>query len=201
VASPYPAWLNPSFEKRMNLGERFKQIDSGPTPGNTVRPYATRVFSLPSWSIIFETYDAGTTALPLEVRHPLIDIRLVDYVLAIPPVPWCVKKGLFKKAMRGKLPESILRRPKAPLAGDPLIEILRGSDAHWLTRFDPSPELARYVNHDAIPSVAGEENSAKLWMNIRPFSLNYWLQHLTPVRTGKESEENNEKQSRYFQCV
>ncbi len=130
----------------MNLGERCRQIDAEPTPGDTVRPYATRILSLPSWSIIFEGYDAGVTALPLEVRHPFLDIRLIDYVLAIPPVPWCVKKELLKKAMRGILPESILRRPKSPLAGEPLIEILRGRDAQWLTRFDPSPELARYVD-------------------------------------------------------
>ncbi|HST21437.1 MAG TPA: asparagine synthetase B family protein, partial [Blastocatellia bacterium] len=199
VASSYPAWLNPSFAKRMNLGERFRQIDAEPQPGDTIRPYATRVFSLPNWSVIFEGYDAGVTAVPLEARHPFIDIRLLDYVLAIPPVPWCVKKELLRKAMRGILPEAILRRQKSPLAADPLIEILRGSDAQWLTRFDPSPELARYVNQDAIPTVAGEENSDKLWMNMRPFSLNCWLKRSASVEKVKAWEGDNGEQNRCFQ--
>jgi len=178
VASSYPTWLNPSFARRMNLAERWRQINDAPLPEDTIRPYAFKVFSSPYWANLFERYDVGLTAEPLEVRHPFADIRLVSYLLAIPPVPWCVKKELLKKAMSGILPESILRRPKSPLAADPVVETLRGRNAQWLTRFGPSPELAKYVDRDAIPSVDGENDSDKLWVNIRPFSLNCWLRLL-----------------------
>jgi asparagine synthase (glutamine-hydrolysing) len=175
VVSSYPTWLNPSFAKRLNLIERWRQINDKPLPEDTVRPYAFRVFSSPYWDDLFKRYDAGVTAEPLEVRHPFADVRLVGYLLAIPPVPWCVKKELLKQAMSGILPESILRRSKSPLAADPVVEALRGRNTQWLTQFDPSPELAKYVDRHAISSVDGENDSDKLWVNIRPFSLNCWL--------------------------
>jgi len=201
VASPYPAWLNPSFAKRMNLVERWRQINQQPLPADTVRRYAAKVFSSPYWTHLFERYDAGLTAELLEVRHPFADVRLVNYLLSIPPVPWCVKKELLREAMRGILPEPILRRPKSPLAADPMVEILRGRDARWLTRFEPSPLLDRYVDLGAIPTVAGEENSDKLWMNIRPYSLNRWLQRMDAVRKGNKSGEENGKQIGYCRSV
>ncbi len=36
------------------------------------------------WAPLFEGYDPGATKLNLEVRHPFIDVRLVEYLLAIP---------------------------------------------------------------------------------------------------------------------
>jgi asparagine synthase (glutamine-hydrolysing) len=191
VASLYPSWLNQSFAKRMNLHERWKQINMEPPPEETVRPYASRVFSLPNWSTLFESYDAGITGELLEARHPLVDVRLVDYLLSIPPVPWCVKKQLLRTSMRGILPDAIALRPKSPLAADPLVESLRGRDTDFLDRFDAAPELEKYVERRAIPSIAGEENSDRLWMNIRPFSLNCWLQNKRSVKCRPEPEKNN----------
>jgi asparagine synthase (glutamine-hydrolysing) len=64
--------------------------------------------------------DPGMTGFPLEHRHPLLDLRLVRFALSLAPVPWCVDKHLFREAMRDALPPVILRRPKEPLAGDPI---------------------------------------------------------------------------------
>jgi hypothetical protein len=82
--------------------------------------------------------------------------------------------------MRGVLPEAVRQRPKSPLAGDQVTEHLRNNQAQGLDNFTPAPELGRYVDKAAIPQLAGERNTNRLWLNLRPLSLNYWLRQLSP---------------------
>jgi asparagine synthase (glutamine-hydrolysing) len=77
--------------------------------------------SVPNWWWILESYDPGVTRLALEARHPLLDLRLVNFVLGIPPVPWCVDKHILREAMATVLPDAVVRRPKSPLAADPVL--------------------------------------------------------------------------------
>ena len=134
------------------------------------------MFLDPFWSHMFEKqYDAGALGLPVEFRHPLLDVRVVNFALTLPPIPWCVDKTLLREAGRGLLPEVIRCRPKAPLASNPELELLRKPEAKWLDRLEPAPELVAYVNSAAIPPVAGDNDVFRLWVNLRPRSLNYWL--------------------------
>ena len=126
------------------------------------------------------------TQFPLEVRHPLVDLRLVNYLLSIPPVPWCIKKELLRVAMRGVLPEPVRLRRKAPLAGDPVSELLRNRHAHWLHDFASAPQLTHYVDRTAVRPVSSEDDSNRLWLNLRPFSLNSWLQRVRPINYTSE---------------
>jgi asparagine synthase (glutamine-hydrolysing) len=131
----------------------------------------------------FEAFDSGLTFYPLEIRLPYLDLRLVHYLLAIPPLPWCVNKELLRVVMRGTLPEAVRLRPKTPLTGHPYYELLRQPEAQWIDTFEPLPELAQYVDRKAIPQVAGGVcDPAASWLNLRPLSLNHWLQYLEPVR-------------------
>jgi asparagine synthase (glutamine-hydrolysing) len=135
------------------------------------------------WPAYLENADPGVTGVAVEHRWPFLDLRLVNYLLAIPPLPWCVDKELLRLAMRDSLPVSLLQRRKSPLADDPLRVQLRAGDWSWLDRFTASPELARFVDRDAIPPLAqlaaGEDSSS----DLRPFCLNYWLScgHGRPV--------------------
>ena len=65
----------------------------------------------------------------VEHRHPLTDLRVVEFALRLPPVPWCVDKELFRTVMAGVLPPAVVRRPKAPLAGDPTAAGISGASA------------------------------------------------------------------------
>jgi len=49
----------------------------------------------------------------------MIDVRLVEYLLGIPAIPWCVNKEILRVAMAGRLPKAVLNRPKSPLADNP----------------------------------------------------------------------------------
>ena len=173
--APPPVWLNEDFVARWDLRHRVANAGIPSAPAHALRPDAYRRLSSPAWPSYLESLDPGVTRVLVEHRWPFLDVRLVSYLLAIPPLPWCVDKRLLRVAMRGSLPEALLRRPKSPLAGDPLRAHLQTVDCSWLDRFEASPDLARFVNRTAIPPIANAASTANPWLDLRPFCLNYWL--------------------------
>jgi asparagine synthase (glutamine-hydrolysing) len=175
----YPRWLNPDLELRFSLRSRWSELQVPKTPAHPIRPAAFRGFeSLIGMSSFFDFCDAGVTHRPIEFRHPLLDLRLLEYCLSLPPFPWCVKKEILREAMRGVLPEEVRRRPKTTLRGHPIVLLLARPDGQWVDHFVAFPALSRYVVRDNIPAVCGMENPNAVWMNTRPLSLNIWLQNL-----------------------
>ena len=106
----------------------------------------------PFWSNLFAMADPGFTGLPIKIRFPFFDLRLVRYLQAVPPVPWLVRKHLLREAMREILPEPVRRRPKTSLAGDPrqVLAQRRGSDLHAVSLVRAAPGLDRYVDQDRL---------------------------------------------------
>src|SRR6202008_2887737 len=98
----------------------------------------------PMWATLFEGYDAGVTGVPVEVRHPFFDLRLVAFLLALPALPWCSDKELLREAARGVLPDEVRLRRKSPLLADPLIALLQQPESAWVDSFESVPELGRY---------------------------------------------------------
>ena len=132
------------------------------------------------WAPLFEGYDPGSTRLPLEVRHPFIDVRLVDYLLSIPALPWCSRKRILREAMKDRLPRAVLHRPKTPLTSDPALQLARRAGVRWLDHFEVTPQLTRFVNLSSRRSPV-EETPNALWANLRVFALNHWLAHSLPI--------------------
>ena len=65
--------------------------------------------------IFLEKVDKATMAHGIEVRTPMLDHNLVDYVLGLPAnlkVRWGRKKWILRRALRGTVPDSILDAPK-----------------------------------------------------------------------------------------
>jgi asparagine synthase (glutamine-hydrolysing) len=127
------------------------------------------------WSRVFEAEDPASTGVPGELRAPLLDQRVLRYLLRVPPIPWCAHKDLLRQAMRGLLPEKIRLRPKTPLLGDPLeLHVERGT---WNPA--PLPELAaelrEFVNWEQVRAILAASAGPTLWINLRPVSLRYWL--------------------------
>jgi asparagine synthase (glutamine-hydrolysing) len=68
--------------------------------------------------------DRVTMAHSVEGRYPFLDHRLIEFCAGLPPafkLRGLTEKYLLKRAMRGQVPDAILRRPKqpyrAPVAG------------------------------------------------------------------------------------
>ena len=170
----FPPWIDESFATQTNLRERWKQFWSNPFQTDK-RPAAMHALNSKIWTALFEGYDPASTKLDLEVRHPFLDLRLVEFLLAIPVKPWCVHKHILRSAMNGKLPPAVLNREKTGLAGDPALQLVRRASVRWLDSFEVSPQLRAFVNLNRRRSVADEQTSDALWASLRVFALNYWL--------------------------
>lgn len=182
----FPEWIDEEFALRTNLRERCKEFWNAKPAGK--RPAAMNALNSKVWTSLFEGYDPGATKLNLEVRHPFLDLRLVEYLLAIPAVPWCVNKHILRCAMKDKLPDAVLNRPKTGLGGDPALQLVRRASVRWLDSFEVSPQLRAFVNLDRRRPLIEEETSDRLWASLRVFALNYWLTHSRPsVRRGLET--------------
>ena len=163
-----PSWLPAT------AGSRPASAMEAPMAHPT-RPQAYELLTSAYWPSIFETYDSGVTGVPVEVRHPFFDRRRVEYLLAIPPMPWSFDKTIVRLAMRGSLPELVRRRPKTVAASDPIVALLQKPDAQWVDHFEAVPALHRYVERERVPRVCGETDQNAVWTNVRPLCLNYWL--------------------------
>ena len=174
-APHYPGWLNRDLEKRLGLRERWKALTQATTPNAAVRPVAYAAMVDPVWPMLFEGCDSGVTRLPLEVCHPFFDLRLVDFLLALPALPWCSDKELLREAARGVLPDVVRLRRKSPLLEDPLVALLQQPGSAWVDSFEGVPELGSYVERRSIPKVFKEKDAWTAWIHLRPLSLDYWL--------------------------
>ena len=171
----YPGWLNQDLEKRLSLRERWGASTRPSAVDGASRGTAYEAMADPFWTNLFEGFDPGVTSVPLEVRHPFFDLRLVSFLLALPALPWCSDKELLREAARGILPDAVRLRRKSPLPADPLVALLQRPESAWVDSFEAVPALGRYVERRLIPKVFGEKDPWAAWIHLRPLSLNFWL--------------------------
>jgi asparagine synthase (glutamine-hydrolysing) len=170
-----PAWLDPDLVARLDLRARLAVAAAETPPVHPTRPAAYAMLTGDEWSATFERHDAGLTGVPVDVRHPFFDVRLLRFLLAIPPLPWCFDKTILRLAMRGRLPEAVRTRPKTVAAGDAVVAMLRRPGGAWVDGFEPVAALGAYVRRDRVPAVRGRQDADEVWTNLRPLCLNYWL--------------------------
>ena len=132
----------------------------------------SRVYGHPEFGEMFRMYDAESLQAPVEVRFPFMDLRLLRFLLTVPPIPWYHSKYLLRRAMNGKLPDLVLRRPKETIQTSLIMEhIERGRKP--LVKI--APELSSYVDAERLPTVAPDDMwTAGRIMLARLF--NHWLQ-------------------------
>jgi asparagine synthase (glutamine-hydrolysing) len=164
-----PPWLNPEFESRLRLRERWEELKTEAFSPHPIRPksYASFTGDFPMCGGGNDDY-AGSV---IEELHPLGDLRLVRFLLDVPAVPWCREKHLIRTALKGILPGAVRLRPKAPLAGFPYLERARRSQRQELP---PVPALERYVDLSKLPKWPGTDRE-ELDYSLRVMGLHYWL--------------------------
>lgn len=174
--SQYPPWLNDGFESRLNLRARWKELQQQSEANTATRPRAFASMTSSYWTSLLEGADPGMTGIPVETRAPLFDLRVVRFLLRLPPLPWCADKELVRRAMRGLLPKMVLERPKTPLAADPLVQLVRRKQWNPLPLPPLSPETVEFVAPDRLRNALETQSLDGLWTNLRVYSVNYWLQ-------------------------
>jgi len=191
-APAIPRWVAPDFAKRVGLEARWEErIDFRVVPAHPLLPKGHASLSLPHWSRMFELENSGVTRCPVEVRHPFLDLRIVDYVLALPPFPWIFEKKLLREAMSSRLPEAIRLRRKTPLEGDPLVKKLQERDGKPLDKVHWSEEMKQFVDFKALPILRGQRDSERASVDVRPLCLNLWLQYGRQVGYNLHAEVRN----------
>jgi asparagine synthase (glutamine-hydrolysing) len=115
-----PPWIEPSLARRLELEQRIAGtaspggIGAGGGPRHAWRPRAVAGFNDPIWPAVLADYEFEESLGVLSLRHPYLDLRVLDFMLSIPTLPWAREKMLLREAMRGYLPDEILARRKMP---------------------------------------------------------------------------------------
>jgi asparagine synthase (glutamine-hydrolysing) len=116
---PPPRWLRPppqdvsidAGEPRV-LGHRAMPLQPHPT-----RPQVQERLWPPVAAYLAGILAPELTGHRLELRCPLLDTRVIRFVVNVAPIPWCQRKELARAAYADMLPAAIVGRPKRGLAG------------------------------------------------------------------------------------
>jgi len=111
---PYPDWINTEFEERLQLkkiwAEHLQQEQEYKHPRH---PFAYNALANSNWNSD-DTY-MKCEFTPAEQRDPFLDLRLIEFLYALPSIPWFFQKHILRESMRGILPDTIIDRPKTAL--------------------------------------------------------------------------------------
>jgi asparagine synthase (glutamine-hydrolysing) len=171
-----PAWLRDGFWTRAGLEERWARAALPARPTRPREAAALR-FAAPYWGAFFDSHDAAYLGRPIEFRHPLLDLRVVQFVLELPAIPWCVDKHLLRACMDG-LPQSLRRRPKTPLAADPFAVLIERGLPASLRAVRPSTKLAPFAELPAMTEALARwpARGDDPWPALRALAVGLWLE-------------------------
>ena len=149
-----------------------------PTPPLTARPMVSDGLLSPVWQEMVENEMPGVVGQPIDSRWPLLDVRLLTFVLSIPTIPWCQQKEIVRRAFAAELPPAIVRRPKtmAWLTSHGIHDRWRAQQR--LRPATLSDRVAAWVDVDRARAVLrrGESHDVEeAWMVL---ALDFWLQSL-----------------------
>jgi asparagine synthase (glutamine-hydrolysing) len=165
-----PPWLNKAFINEMQLSERARQADSSSRNKHPWHPLAISSFTGPLWPYMIERLDPAISATPLIWRFPYLDLRVLSFLLSVPPIPWARGKHLIREAMRDFLPKEVIYRAKAPLPRDPEAIMLQKYGLPCLSR---DGLIHRYIDHTKIPTEPPNMQLRHPLLNV--YVLDHWL--------------------------
>jgi asparagine synthase (glutamine-hydrolysing) len=178
---PYPTWLQPELEKQLNLPDRWQffwqrnQVKPNFRHRHDRHEAIVRALTNPVWTE--PEFSLNLDFTPPEGRDPFFDIRVIQFILSLPPLPWLPRKYLLRRSMVGKLPPEILNRPKTPIG-----YTYQSIGKHYrdrlpdLDRSSLHPNLTKYIDIDRLPSLEDcLDRPTELFITLRAYILNYWL--------------------------
>ena len=147
-----------------------RPVEPGGTSGASWRPMALANLRGPLWPAFLEALDAQHAAAGIDWQHPYLDLRVLEFMLHTPPIPWARRKRLIRLAMAGRLPRSILRRDKTPLHHDLSGELLRRDMPPMPRKGSKAEAFVAIENLPADPALAQDSDAL-----LRVAILEHWL--------------------------
>lgn len=178
---PLPAWLDPDFAARTHARQR--------RPALTLKAVHQDVRSLAGdslWSTLFTRGDPSFTRLPIQFRHPFVDLRLLRFITSLPPEPWLINKRILRDTTADRLPTAIRRRPKTPLASAPMPGQSAANTEQLSSFVMEAPGLDRFVNKACLVEILRDNGAPTAQRRNRepelPLGLAEWLVHWSRPR-------------------
>lgn len=181
VWNDYPRWLDPAFEQRLNLRSRWREYVQNDEALDWTPPQRYARVMHQERLAYHAMLDPGFTGVPVEPRPPFADVRVANFVLAIPPVPWRIHKELLRRAMRGLLPDFIRLRPKS-YTREFTSELLARSKFPLADALATTPAVADYVDIGLWRESVSGGSVPDLRTNLRPVALAAWLKRIEQAR-------------------
>lgn len=180
-----PPWLRDDLWDRLALAARWQRTVADGSPAHPRAP-ALRSLAAPVWGAFFDAHDSAYFGRPVEFRHPLLDVRIVRFMLALDAIPWCVDKHLLRLCLDG-LPSAVRARPKTPLEVDPFASMIRRVRTGAAPAPRPSHALAPWVDVAAMARALFErpDEGGDPWPLVRALALGAWLD----LRAGRMPNE------------
>jgi asparagine synthase (glutamine-hydrolysing) len=171
-----PSWMREEFWTHADLARRWSTGDAPPA-ASRARDASVLGFNGRAWVGFFDAHDTETLGRLVDFRHPLLDLRLIRFAAGLPVFPWCVDKHLFRQCLDG-LPAAVRRRPKTPLALDPIAALVRRRGLGDLPAPAASQALAPFVDLTAARATlrGASADADDTWLALRAVALGTWLE-------------------------
>lgn len=170
---PYPSWIHQSFKERLEANltwqAKWKVLQGRSSPRNRTEFIEQRLIN-PNWCVDDLLLDNDFVLT--EKWNPYLDIRLVEFIRAIPPLPWLFQKHMLRKAMEPYLPYDIYMRPKTALGNLSYALATKQKDS-WLSQWQGSAIYNGYISKDYSIPLAQKD---KYYITeLRPIFLDTWI--------------------------
>jgi asparagine synthase (glutamine-hydrolysing) len=148
---PHPHWLTPDAVGLATDGEaRVLGHAAIPLPPHPDRPEVQARLSAGVAGYLSGILTPEVTGHRIELRCPLLDSRVIRFVVNTAPIPWCQDKHLPRLAYADALPHAVVHYPKQGVGG---VEAALSAD--WQARSrdmtgrrDLPPEIAEWLRVD-----------------------------------------------------
>lgn len=165
-----PRWLRRDFAERPALPERHDSFASEGDTSHPWHPASIGSFTSPIWQSHFDVREFEGVLGGFEWRYPYLDLRVLEFMLSVPPVPWGWRKRLIREAMRGRLPREVLARRKTPLDCYPEVATIREVG---LPALPEGHRIDRYVDPRLLPGLGASD--PELATSLNAHALDHWL--------------------------
>jgi asparagine synthase (glutamine-hydrolysing) len=171
VRNRYPSWMRPRVEQAYDLRQRWVAAHARVENDHPTRPQAYQSLTGSAFSSMCEQFDPGWHKVPLEFRHPYLDVRVLRFMLSVPAVPWCRNKLVMRKAAEPLLPAECLSRPKTFVRGQPWQQAFAGRpEPQFLSR----EAMSEYVDLDRV-KLREQDDQWSFALAENVFAVDYWL--------------------------
>lgn len=166
-----PRWIRRDFAESLHLADRANALGLGGDESHPWHPAAIASFTSPIWQTFFDEHAFDASLGDIEWRYPYLDLRVLTFMLSVPPLPWGWKKRLIRASMQGRLPAEVLAREKTPLPAYPQAAMIRPVGLPELSK---TSEVRRYVEPQFLAGTDAPNNDLESTLAVHAFD--HWLE-------------------------